>query len=412
MSALARFFNSRGVEVSGSDSAASEITSTLEKEGISIFIDQAAENIPNDVDCIIYTLAIADDNPEMIRARQLEVEKRIEVATYAQMLGQVSSNKKTIAISGTHGKTTTTAMIDSALRAAGLSPTTIVGSLIKKDGKKTNYMEGEDDWFVAEACEYKRSFLNLNPHILVITNIEADHLDYYKDLADIKSAFMELADKVPSASDGGRIICDFDSENLQDIIKKHSDKVINWRDFVDEVPELKVIGEHNILNAASALGAISSVRGVNIKDAKKGLADFTGTWRRLEFHGENENGAIIYDDYAHHPSAMRYGLTAIKEKYPNKNLVVIFHPHLYSRTKDFFDQFVDVLKIADEVFILPIYAAREKEDSTVSNTTLADAIPNAKAISSFDEAKAELYRRGDDDVVITIGAGDVYKILD
>lgn len=422
MSALARLLQYEGAEISGSDGAPSDITNDLVAEGIKVYTEQVAENISDEVDCIIYTLAIADDNPEMVRARELEEQLGVSVFTYAQMLGQVSSGKKTIAVSGTHGKTTTTAMINSVLRGAGSDPTMIVGSLIKQkvsedvngiSEKKTNFIKGTNDIFIAEACEYKKSFLNLNPTILVITNIEEDHLDFYKDLEDIKETFMELAKKVPPAEEGGRIICDFDNENLKEIIAAHSEKVINWREYMNELPKMRAIGEHNRMNGAAALAAsVAADSSLNIEGLKKGLAEFSGTWRRLESHGENKNGALIYDDYAHHPTEIKFSLSALKKEFPDKNLVAIFQPHLYSRTKDFFDGFVEVLQIADEVFLLPIYAAREPNDPEISSDKIAEAIPGAKMLQNFDEARSEISSRGVGDVVVTVGAGDIFEVLE
>lgn len=403
MSALARLLKSQGRNISGSDGVQSNITDSLAEEGILVLIGHDMSNVPLDTDCVVYTLAIDDTNPEFVLAK----EKEIPVFTYAEMLGQVSRDLKTIAISGTHGKTTTTAMTHAALREAKQDPTMIVGSLIFENKKKTNYIEGSSDLFVVEACEYKKSFLNLSPTILVITNIEADHLDFYKDLEDVKTAFMELADKVPV---GGKIICDFEDENTLEIREKYKEKVINFRRYVDIVPKLKVFGEYNQLNAAAAL-AVADYLGVNMKKAQKGLKDFRGTWRRMECHGKNKNGALLYDDYAHHPTEIQASLKAIKENFPEKNMIVFFQPHLFSRTKTLFDGFVESLSVAGKVFLLPIYAAREPHDPTITSEMLVEKISNAQMVSSFEEAREEISKRGREDVVITIGAGDIEEVL-
>lgn len=466
MSALARMLKSFCLEVSGSDSSESEITKDLMGEGINIFIGHDKKNIPIDAECVIYTLAISKDNPEFVEAK----ERKLPMYTYAQMLGSVSAGMYTIAISGTHGKTTTTAMTYYALRESGISPNLVVGSLIKEKNKKTNFVSGKDNFFVVEACEYKKSFLNLSPTILAITNIEADHLDFYKDLEDVKSAFMEMADLVP---DDGAIVCDFEDRNLKEIIEKHgifnrdfnlknldknkispknsmiSGKCINYRDYIKDVPELFVIGEHNIKNAAVALAIADFFNTkfdkkpdsnfyLDYEKAKIGLQNFRGTWRRMEFRGQNKNGAIIYDDYGHHPTEIRATLSALNQKFPDKNLKVFFQPHLYSRTKTLFDDFVKVFneffgkentrskkndrsenfakeenKISEnKLYILPIYFAREKNDPDISSKKLAEAIGGAVALKDFSEAKNVISKAGKNDLILSLGAGDVYHILD
>lgn len=397
MSALARMMLHEGKQVSGSDRDESPITQKLAEEGAIISIGQRFENVPEDADAVVYTVAIPDDNPEIVRARELG----LALATYPEMLGVISRDKYTIAVSGTHGKTTTTAMIADVLIDAGLSPTVIVGSLLSK--YKSNFIAGESNYFVVEACEYKRSFCNINPDILVITNIEEDHLDYYKDIEDIKSAFSDVAGKVPQ--DGFLV-----TENgfLGEFPGVHQ---IAYGDYVDNVPKLRVIGEHNRKNAAGAL-AVADILKVPLADAEKSLADFKGTWRRFEHKGETEGGAAVYDDYGHHPTEVRATIKAAREAFPDKKLVVTFQPHLYSRTIQLFDDFAHELGEADEVFIAPIFAAREKDDGSMSSEKLAEAVgPNAHA-QSFEELEKKLSSYGPDSVIITMGAGDIYKVAD
>lgn len=410
MSALARFFKSKGVIVSGSDMSRSEITDTLEKEGIEIFLSQVAENISDEVDCVIYTIAVKEDNTEFI-----EVKKRgIPLFTYAEMLGKVSADYYTIAISGTHGKTTTTAMITKIFQDVQLKPNAIVGSLLSES--KSNFVAGESNYFIVEACEYGRSFHNLSPTILVITNIEEDHLDYYADLAEIKGAFKEMVQKVP---DNGYIICDPEDENLKEVIDGAKGQVINYKKYVEELPHLFVPGAHNRQNAAAALAVIDAVttteKHVEIQAAKESLKTFKGTWRRLEFKGETIHGALVYDDYAHHPSEIKSSLSALKEKYVDKKILVIFQPHLYSRTKSFLDGFADVLReFSDRVIVLPIYAAREKPDGTIDSMMLVEKIYEDKAEHAdtfFDATKLALDKIINTDwVIVTVGAGDVSRI--
>lgn len=399
MSALARLLLSRDKNVSGSDSAESKVTDGLVQEGVKINFEQVSENISDDVECVIYTLAIPDDNPELVTAR----EKGIPTFLYSEMLGKISENMKTIAVSGTHGKTTTTAMISDCLRASEINPYTIVGSLMAESG--TNYLEGDTDLFLVEACEYKKSFLNLSPEILVITNIEEDHLDFYKDLEDIQNTFLELAEKT-----SGKIICNPNDKNLAPVVDMFLDKIVDYTKYIDKVPELNVLGKHNILNSAAAL-AVSDILDADLDKSKQALSVFKGTWRRLEYKGENENGAILYDDYAHHPSEIKSGLESLKEKFSNKKVSVIFQPHLYSRTKEFFDDFVKVLQIADKVYVLPIYAAREKNNSSINSEMILEKITDGTYLKDFNEAKEIVKVATSEDVVVTMGAGDIDQVI-
>jgi UDP-N-acetylmuramate--alanine ligase len=410
MSALARLFKSRGLQVSGSDISRSEITDALEKEGIKIFLSQVAENISDDIDCVIYTIAVKGDNPEFV-----EVKKRdLPIFTYAEMLGKVSADYYTIAISGTHGKTTTTAMTTKIFQDLNLKPNAIVGSLLSES--KSNFVSGESNYFIVEACEYGRSFHNLSPKILVITNLEEDHLDYYADLAEIQEAFKEMVQKVPA---DGFIICDPEDENLKTVIDEAKGQIINYKKYVEELPHLFVPGGHNRQNAAAALAVIEAVKNIeteiDINAAKESLKSFKGTWRRLEFKGETINGALVYDDYAHHPSEIKSSLLALKEKYSDKKILVIFQPHLYSRTKSFLEGFAEVLRqFCDRVIVLPIYAAREKSDGTIDSMMLVEKIYEDKAEHAdnfFEATKLSLDKMINTEwVIVTVGAGDVSRI--
>ncbi len=425
ISAIARMLVLQGKKVSGSDSAKSEITDDLEKIGVKIYIGQRAENIAPDTEVVIYTIAIPDTNPEMREAMKkaggaksatertsaVQRGQESEIATFAspnllclsypEALGELSRQKYTIAISGTHGKTTTTAMIAHIMEKAGLDPTVIIGSkMLSGDGDsaQTNFHAGKSKYLVAEACEYRRSFLNLSPTILVITNIEPDHLDYYKDFDDIKSAFEELKAKVP---ENGFVVDE------------------NEYSKITQTFPLPMAGEHNMKNARAAICAVSKI-GVSVEKAIKYLQDFRGTWRRLEYKGSisnkdgEQNSMIFYDDYAHHPTAIEATLRALREKYPDHTLIAVFEPHQQKRTKDFFDQFVTSLSLADLAFIAPIYMAREEKDPSISNTILADTINKnipAKPIANVDELKAYLDRIDNSKpiCVAMMGAGDIYK---
>ena len=318
----------------------------------------------------------------------------------------------TIAVSGTHGKTTTTAMIGHILKKAGFDPTVVVGSKIL--GENTNFLAGKSKYLVVEACEYRRSFLNLSPSILVITNIEADHLDYYKDIEDIKSAFRELTLKVPA---DGFVICNPNDENIADVIKDIKAKVIDCQEFFDKNLKLKVPGVHNKKDASCAM-AVASILNIQKEDVEKSLAEFPGTWRRFEYKGKLSSGAIVYDDYAHHPVEIYATLLGFRELYKKEEgyrIIVLFQPHLFSRTKALLPEFAESLREADVALILPIYFAREENDGSISSFTLAEKIgTKAKAFSDF--AEAEEYIRGMDlhekDILVTMGAGEAYKIGD
>ncbi|MES2437257.1 MAG: Mur ligase family protein [Patescibacteria group bacterium] len=404
ISAVARMMSLEGKEITGSDRDESEVTQELKKERISVTIGQKAENIVAGIDLVIYTVAIPENNAELMKARELG----IECITYPQALAIISKDKFTIAVSGTHGKTTTTAMIAKMLIDAGMDPTVIVGSILKD--QKSNFIAGKSKYLVVEACEYKRSFLNLHPNILVITNIDDDHLDYYKDIEDIKSAFIELIGQVDSQ---GQVICDLELPHIGDVAKKAKAEVIDYELFGDINLELKVPGEHNLANAAAVL-AVADVLKIPRADAKKSLEGFSGTWRRFEFKGETKNGALVYDDYGHHPTEVEATLSGARDLFPDKNITVVFQPHLYSRTKQHLTHFGTSFKNVTNVIIAPIYAAREPVDPSISSELLAQEISksgvSAQAMNSFDEIEKHLNTLKKGDVIMTMGAGDIYKV--
>lgn len=404
MSALARMCLAHGVVVSGSDISDSDILQKLKNEGATIFLSQIRENISDTVDCIVYTLAVDNLNDELEEARLRE----LPMFTYAQMLGEVSKHMNTIAVAGTHGKTSTTAMVADVFLKNNKKPYVIVGSLLAQTG--SNYIHGEEETFIVEACEYKRSFLNLAPQILLITNLEEDHLDYYKDLEDIQNAFRTLAQKVPA---DGFVICDTTDPKVVPVLKGCVAQIIDYKGYVPEIPELAVLGDHNILNAALVL-ALSDEMKFNIEVSKQALQDFKGTWRRLEF--KKDFGKLkIYDDYAHHPTEIRAGISAFKKRFPNFPLTLIFQPHLYSRTKEHFAEFVEVLSFADHVVLLPIYAAREHNDNSISSQMLQEALSvlgvDVTYCKDFDCAQKYIEdHKNEKGIMVTVGAGDVWKV--
>ena len=413
MSALARMMLGRHWQkkVSGSDQSPSHIIEELERLGALISIGHAAESLAQEVDLVVYAIAIPEDNPELYEAKR----RGIPTLTYPELLGLVSKDYYTIAISGTHGKTTTTGMVAQVLRDGGLEPTVVIGSLLRdQEQKGSNFIAGVGKYFVVEACEYQRSFLNLDPTILVITNIDNDHLDYYKDIADIQSAFRELAKKVPEE---GFVVTNPKDSFIKEAVLDIRAKVIDYTKFVQMPPlKLQVPGMHNQLNAAAAL-AVADILKIPKVEAEAALKHFPGTWRRFEYKGKTVNGALIYDDYGHHPTEIKATLKAAREQFPKQKIVVAFQPHLYSRTKLLFNDFAKSFSNADEVLLAPIYAAREPNDPDISSGLLAEKIKkegkNATAFENFNILTEHLLQRiSSDQVIITLGAGDIFKVGD
>jgi UDP-N-acetylmuramate--alanine ligase len=411
ISAIARMMQAEGKVVSGSDRDQSKVTDELGKLSIKITIGQEAGNIPEECDLVVYTHALGQDNLELVEAKK----RSIPLLTYPQTLDLISKEKYTIAISGTHGKTTTTAMVAKVLIDAGLDPTVIVGSLMKNpDGTESNFRAGKSRYLVVEADEYKKSFHNLHPKILVINNIDEDHLDFYKDLADIQDSFKEVALKVPA---DGFIIADPKNPHVTPVLEDLPGKIIDFTPYIQSDLTLKVPGKHNKSNAGVAL-AIADVLKIDRNEALKSLQEFGGLWRRFEFKGKTKGGAEVYDDYAHNPQKVLATLEGAREMFPDKKIIAVYQPHLYSRTKTLFNEFTKAFDEADMTLFIPIYPAREPFDATISSDMLAEAIQKrlgenrAKSVATFEEAERFLNEECNtaDHVVITMGAGDGYKI--
>ena len=411
VSALARMFLGEGPPaggVSGSDRDPSPITEELARLGVKIFFGHRAENLPPDADLVIYTIAVPPDNPELLAAKRLG----IKTLSYPEALGEISARKFTIAVAGTHGKTTTTAMLAKIFIDAGLDPTVIVGSILPT--QKSNFIFGRSKYFIVEACEYRRSFLNLSPRILVITNIDNDHLDYYRDLADIESAFAELAGKLPA---DGALVCDRNDERLKSVLLNTRCLTFDYRQLPTTDLKCSVPGGPNKRNAQAAL-AVAAVVGIDQSVARRSLETFSGTWRRFEFKGRTAGGALVYDDYAHHPTEIRATLAGARELFPDQKIVVIFQPHLYSRTKLLLNDFATSFHGADQVIVLPIYAAREPFDASISAEILAEAITKqgvpARAVSGFESASNYLQNLKPNpyNLILTMGAGDIFQLAE
>lgn len=428
MSGIAEILWSQGFEVSGSDKSLSEVTERLEKLGIKIYEGHSAENL-KDVDVLVYSSAVNTDNPEVKAA----IERKIPVIKRSEMLAETMRMKYGIGIAGTHGKTTTTSMVGLTLTEGGIDPTIIVGGKLSSLGG-TNARLGKGEFIVVEADEFDRSFLKLTPTIAALTTLESDHLDTYKDLEDIKSAFVEFASKVPFY---GFVVLCLDEPALQDIIPQINKKIITYgttaqadvraidisqdkfltsytvKYFGNELGRitLKVPGEHNVKNSLVAV-IIGNELGIDFSVIKKALESFTSVYRRFEVKYNKE--ILVVDDYAHHPTETSATLKAIRAGW-DRRLVAVFQPHLYSRTKDFYQEFGRSFLNSDVFICTDVYPAREEPIPGVTGELIAEAtrkfghknvhyIADKKNVPAFlNDIKQE------GDIIITMGAGDIWK---
>lgn len=432
MSGLASILLKQHFKVSGSDAHESELTKQLEAEGAILYYGQRASNLDDTPDLVVYTAAIHPDNPEYAAA----VAKQIPMLSRAELLGQMMHNFKTpVAISGTHGKTTTTSMASYIFLEADMDPTISVGGILDAIGG--NIRVGGHDTFLTEACEYTNSFLHFFPKISVILNIDADHLDFFKDLDDIRHSFREFAHKLP---DYGYLIINGEIENINYIVDgleaeyatfglendsyDYCAKNIGYDafghahfdyyykgEFIDHI-QLNVNGEHNVKNALAAIAAAKRI-GIDVDTMKKGLLGFTGAKRRFELKGTCNDFTVV-DDYAHHPTEIRATLESAKN-YPHNELWCVFQPHTYSRTIAFLDDFAKALSLCDHVIVTDIYAAREKDTGIVSSKDIVDRMADYDVdvhyIKEFDDIeKFILENCKKNDLLITMGAGNVDSI--
>ena len=431
MSGLAEILLGEDFIVSGSDAKESPLTDALEKKGAKIFYGQRASNIGDDVEVVVYTAAIHPDNPEFACA----AEKGLPMLTRAQLLGQIMRNYDTpIAVSGTHGKTTTTSMISQILLEADCDPTISVGGILPSIGG--NIRVGNSETFVTEACEYTNSFLSFFPRISIILNMDADHLDFFKDIDDIRRSFRRFAELLPA---DGALIINADTPHYEDIIEDLPCRVITYgleHDAQYQAADitydkyghasftvlkdgkkagsfyLKVPGIHNVSNALAAI-ALAHLLGISDDVTARGLGSFTGTERRFQYKGEVA-GVTIIDDYAHHPTEIQATLHAA-QNYPHKKIWCVFQPHTYTRTKALLPEFAQALTLADHVVLADIYAAREKNTIGISSQDLQREIQElgtpCEYFPTFDEIENFLLKScTQGDLLITMGAGDVVNI--
>lgn len=411
MSALAQLYHVRGYEVTGSDRSESPTTALLSGQGIPVHIGQDAKHVPDVCDLVVYSDAIPEDNVERVRAR----EQGITEQSYYTALGEATKEGTSIVVSGTHGKTTTTAMLAKVLIEAGKRPTVLCGSLMSEYG--SNFVAGRDDLYVIEGCEYKRHFTKLHPTIFVITNIEYDHTDYYKDLPDMQSAFKEGVALLPES---GTIVTNPTDTTIHSVLEGSRRRVVSYLDVT--VPKLTVPGTFNTHNARAAKAAALALDpALDEASIDTSLVAFRGTWRRFEYKGKTKEDALVYDDYAHHPTAIRATLDMARAEFPDKKIIVAFHPHLYSRTRDLMDGFVEALALADEVLLAPIYPAREEPIEGVTSEVLAEKISArgtpAIAFTSLDEVEHALrvsspFSLLPSTLLLTMGAGDIYQVAE
>ena len=408
VSALARYYFKKGNKVSGSDLVSSEITENLKKEGIKIYIGKhKTKNVPKGADLVIYSPAVQKSNSELKSAISLG----IKCLSYPQTLGELTKEYYTIAVCGTHGKSTTTAMISLILIKAGLDPTVILGTKLK-EFKNTNCRVGKSKYLVIEADEWQASFLNYWPKIIVLTNIEKEHLDYYKDLNHILKTYKKF---IGHLSKDGVIVGNRDDKNITKICKEFKKYSLKQKEAAKLKKVLKVPGKHNIYNS---LASLETARILKIPDkvSFKALAGYRGAWRRFET--KKVRGFQLISDYAHHPTEIKTTLNAVREKFKKKEIWCVFQPHQYQRTFYLFNDFVKVFSSApiDKLIITDIYdvAGREKGEikKKISSKKLASNInPPAFYIPTIKKTKNYLKKNlKGGEVVIVMGAGSIYTL--
>lgn len=418
-SALAKHYLNKDHLVSGSDLNESETTNTLKDLGVKVFIGpHLSENITEDLDLVVYTLAAPHDNPELMEARSL----KLRCITYPEALGELTKEYFTIAVSGTHGKSTTTSMLGLLLIEAGLDPTIIVGTKLKELGN-SNYRSGKSKYLVIEACEFKEAFLNYRPQIIVLTNIEEEHMDFFRDLNHIIEAYTNYVKFLP---ENGLLVTNQDDENAYLVGKKIKDTVrLSLYSTKQEESQklksiLKIPGKHNISNA---LAVLAVARELNVPDeiSFNSLGKYTGSWRRFEEKivkiNNKEHNLII--DYGHHPTEIKVTLEAVREKYPEKNIYCIFQPHQYQRTHYLWNNFTKTFQNApvDKLILTDIYDVAGREDKEIKKQV------NSKKLAENTQKESVIYIEKNDileylknnlkeeEVIVVMGAGDIYKIM-
>lgn len=430
MSSLAEMLVSEGKTVSGSDNKASELTQKLEDAGIKVYIGQRAENISPDVELVVYTAAISEDNPELKAARA----GKADVIDRAALVGMIMlTYKYPISVAGTHGKTTTSSLLTEIFMKAGTDPTISLGGILPSIGG--NYRIGKGDYFLVETCEYRDSFLKFNPHSAIILNVDKDHTDYFADIEHIYRSFNAFAKRIPA---GGTLIVNSDIKDIEKVTDGVAANIVTYGKNGDWTAEdisfdsaghgsytacfkgekkaeikLSIPGMHNVYNSLAAF-ALAKVYGLDTKDIVEGIDNYKGVDRRFQHKGEF-NGVEVVDDYAHHPTEIAATINSARSSEIN-GLWIAFQPHTYTRTHDLLDEFAAALSKSDNAVILDIYAAREKDTGLVHSKDLVDKInalggANAYYQPDFESAKQFLTENcKSGDMLITMGAGDIFKL--
>ena len=425
MSALARYFNGRGVQVSGYDKNQTQLTDLLQKEGIQIHFEENIKQIPQNIDLVIYTPAIPKNNAEFIHLMNsdIQIKKRSEV------LGLISNELKTVAVAGTHGKTTVSTLIAHLLQNSSIECNAFLGG-ISKNYKSNLLISDQSDWMVVEADEFDRSFLQLNPDISIITSMDADHLDIYGNLESLKANFTQFVKQIKT--NGSLIVKEGLQSNFTQIqkIKTYTYSLSQGSDFYasnirleqnkycfdfnfqDKVIHDVTLGIPGLINVENSIVAIAAamLAGVTEKEIKIALPAFEGILRRFDYQ-INTKEIVFIDDYAHHPEEIKGFVNSVKQIYPNKKILGIFQPHLFSRTKDFATEFAKNLELLDEIILLPIYPAREKPIEGVTSEIILNKINTEnKQICSKDEL-IETISKSKFDILLTMGAGDIDQLV-
>ncbi len=430
MSALARWFLAQNWLVTGSDATQSLITQELVKDGIKVKIGHKKTNLPSNTDLVVYTSAILDDNPELQAATVLG----IKTEKYAEALGGLTKQYKTIAIAGSHGKSSTTAMVASILIKAGMDPTVIIGT--KLNG--WNFRAGKSEWLVIEADEYKGAFWHYRPHSAIITNIDFEHVDFYKNLSAVKASFRKFINAV---SKEGCVVLNGDNENSVSLVphlKQQNVLLFSQKDkkTISKIRRvIKVPGKHNIMNALSAWKIAKTL---DIKDnlIEKALSEYKGIWRRMEYKGKTINGVKLFDDYAHHPTEIRATLQAFREKFPNKKIAVCFQPHQQRRLTSLYEDFVISWDDADYVALTDTYNPKGRDETSLHQNaeslardiniltnsyhspialrakTSNPPIGKAVYIGSIKNIQKNILNLplGKNDILVMMGAGDIAEV--
>ncbi|MCH2023509.1 MAG: UDP-N-acetylmuramate--L-alanine ligase [Saprospiraceae bacterium] len=421
MSALARYFNSLQIEVYGFDKVETVLTNTLVEEGIKVHYDEDVNQIPENVDLVIYTPAIPKDNMEL----NYFLNNNYTVMKRAEVLGVISRNKRTIGVAGTHGKTTTTAILTHILRTCGINCTSFLGGIAQN--YNSNFVHGNSDWVVMEADEFDRSFLYLHPELAIVTSMDADHLDIYGDKVSLHKTFEEYVLQVSDTLFYKHDLPLYSNMNMEIEYVKYGINdgdcsafnirseapyfVFDWSGPETKIDNLifSLAGTHNVMNATAAI-AVAKKLGCNDNKIRESLLTFKGIKRRFELIVNNEEHIFI-DDYAHHPEEIKVAISAARTMYPDKKITGVFQPHLYSRTRDFVNGFAEALDQLDELILMDIYPARELPIEGVTSQIIFEKMNNPNKVMIRKSQLLDELKGRELELLITLGAGDIGALV-